>query len=58
MKKQVTFPSSVKSHLDLKAQMTKEQAESGKLLRVLSPSPGCMLINKKVFENKIWIIRY
>ena len=54
MKKQVNFSSSVKSHLDLKSHMTKEQAESNKLLKVLFPSAGCMLISKKVFRK----IRY
>jgi len=52
MKKQVNFPPSVKSHLDIKAHMTKEQAESGELLEVLFPSAGCMLINKRVIEDR------
>ncbi len=56
MKKKVNFPPSVESHLDLKRHLTNEEAESRRLLKVLFPSAGCMLISKKVIENKT--IRY
>ena len=46
------LPESVKSHLDLRRHMLPEEMESGKLLEVLYPSAGCMLISRKVFENE------
>ncbi len=54
MKKRVTFPSSVKSNLDLRRHITEEEASSGNVLEVMHPSAGCILIKRKVFEK----IRY
>lgn len=51
MKKQINFPPSVQSHLDLKRHMDQKEAESNDLLEVLFPSAGCMLISKKVYQN-------
>lgn len=51
-RKKVNLPPAVKSHLDLRGHLTKQEVESNKLLKVLIPSAGCMLISKKVIENK------
>jgi len=55
-RKKVTLPSSVKSHLDIRGHLTKQETESNELLKVLIPSAGCLLISRKVIENKT--IRY
>ena len=54
IKKKIDFPSFVKSNLDVKRHLTREEVASNKLLEVLIPSGGCLLIKRKVFEK----IRY
>jgi len=54
MKKQVQFPPMIKSHRDLRRHITREEVDSGKLIGVIQPCGGCLLISKKVFEK----IRY
>lgn len=54
LKKQGKIPEKYKSHLNLRRYLTKEEAESGKLLEVLIPSAGCMLLSRNVFKD----IRY
>lgn len=46
------LPEFVKSNKDLRRHMTKEEIESNSLIKVLFPSAGCMLLTRKVFENK------
>lgn len=54
MKKQTKFPDSVKSHKDLRRHVTWDEARSNKLIEVLIPAAGCMLLSRKIFEK----IRY
>ena len=51
MRKQVTFPSSIRSHEDLNRHLTQKEIDDNELLEVLYPSAGCMLISRKVFEK-------
>lgn len=51
MKKTTVFPPVVKSHLDLRRHLIPQEYEGNSLINVMSPSAGCMLIKKKVFER-------
>lgn len=51
MKRIVNFPSSIKSHEDLRRHLTKEEWESGNVEEVNICSAGCMLIKRRVFEK-------
>jgi len=55
-REKVNLPSSVKSNLDLRGHLTKQEVESNELLKVLIASAGCLLISRKVKEEKT--IRY
>jgi len=52
IKKKIQLPSFVRSHLDLRTHLTEEEANSGRLIKVLFPSAGCMLIKKEVLTNE------
>jgi GT2 family glycosyltransferase len=52
MQKISRFPEFIKSNLDVKRNLTENEANSGKLLEVRIPSNGCMLIKRNVLENK------
>tara|TARA_Y100000034_G_scaffold48752_1_gene60308 strand:- start:504 stop:1280 length:777 start_codon:yes stop_codon:yes gene_type:complete len=49
--KKYNLPSVVKSLENLPRHLTKEEIARKKLIEVVFPSPGCMLISKKVFSN-------
>lgn len=51
IKQKVQLPSFIKSKEDLKAHLTEEEVNSGKLIEVVIPAPGCMLISRNVFER-------
>lgn len=51
IKAKVNLGPLVKSNLDIRRHLTSEEAESNELIKVLIPSPGCMLIKKSVFEK-------
>jgi glycosyltransferase involved in cell wall biosynthesis len=51
--KGITFPKETKFE-DLSRHITEEELNSNKILKVLHPSAGCMLLSKKAFSN----IRY
>jgi GT2 family glycosyltransferase len=46
-----TFHPFIKSHEDLKRNLTEEEANSGKILDVKIPSNGCMLVKRNAFEK-------
>jgi GT2 family glycosyltransferase len=50
-KKKVQLPSFIKSSEDLRAHMTLEEAKSNKLIKVLIPASGFMLISRNVFKK-------
>jgi GT2 family glycosyltransferase len=52
MQKISPFPQFIKSHLDLKRNLTENESNSGSLLEVRIPSNGCMLIKRDVLEDK------
>jgi len=54
IKSGVGLPPFVKSCNNLRRHLTKEEADSNKIVRVKIPSAGCMLIKRNVFEQ----IRY
>jgi len=45
------FPPIIKSHLDVRRALFKEEAESNELFQVFLPSSGCMLVSRPVFEK-------
>lgn len=51
IKQKVQLPSFIKSPADLRARLTEEEAKSNKVLPVVIPSAGCMLIGRKVFTK-------
>ncbi len=51
IKSKVALSPLIKSNLDIRRHLTQEEIESGNLIKVLIPSPGCMLIKKEVFEK-------
>lgn len=51
IKQKIQLPDFVKSHLDLRAHLTNKEADSNKLMQVVIPSAGCMLISKNVFSK-------
>lgn len=51
IKQKIKLPECVKSHLDIKQHLTNKEVHSNKLIKVLFPSAGCMLISRKVFEK-------
>ena len=51
IKQKIQLPDFIKSHLDLRAHLTEQEADSEKLLEVVIPSAGCMLIKRNVFEK-------
>lgn len=53
IKQKINLPTSFTA-VDLRVRMTSEEAESGKLIQVIIPSAGCLLIGKAVFSK----IRY
>lgn len=54
LKKQGKIPEKFKSNLELRRHLTEKEIDSRKLIEVIIPSAGCMLISKNVFSN----IRY
>jgi len=51
VKRKVELPPHVKSHLDLKYHLTKEDVDSGELIEVLIASAGCLLLSKDAFSK-------
>ena len=51
IKQKIQLPDFITSSEDLKAHLTQEEVSSDKLIEVIIPSAGCMLISKKVFEK-------
>ncbi|MFA5173794.1 MAG: glycosyltransferase [Candidatus Pacearchaeota archaeon] len=51
IKKEIELPEFIKSHLDLRRHLTKEEIESNELIEVIIPSAGCLLIKRNVFEK-------
>jgi len=51
IKKQVKFPPAIKSHEDIRRHLTQEEIESNKVVEVIIPSAGCMLLSKEVFQT-------
>ena len=49
--KKMGLPDFIKSHDDLKRNLTEEEAQGEKILEVKIPSNGCMLLKKCVFEK-------
>lgn len=51
MKRQVNFPDFVKSHEDLRRRIEDEEIKSRKVIKVLIPAGGYMMLSRKVFEK-------
>lgn len=51
IKGKIKLPDFIKSKADMRRFLTKEEAESNECVKVMHPSPGCMLIKRKVFEK-------
>lgn len=51
IKKNYALSPLIKTNKDIRRHLTPEEVESGKILEVLIPSAGCMLIKKEVFEK-------
>lgn len=54
IKQKIKLPESVKSHEHLQRHLTQKEIESNRVVEVLYPSAGCMLLSKDVF----WNVRY
>ena len=54
LKKKHTFPEFIKSHEDIRRNLTKQEIDSNQLIQVLIPSMGCVLLSRKVFS----MVRY
>jgi GT2 family glycosyltransferase len=50
IKKNYSLPDVVKTRFDIRRYMTPEEANSNRVIEVLYPSAGCMLISKAVFS--------
>ena len=51
IKQKVNLPDFIRSNQDLRAHLTEEEADSNKLIEVIIPSAGCMLISREVFTK-------
>ncbi|MFC1686293.1 glycosyltransferase [Nanoarchaeota archaeon] len=51
LKQKYNFPETIKTRFDLIRQLTKEEADTDKLIEVCHPSAGSMLLKKQVFEK-------
>ena len=52
LKTKIKLPNTVKSHKDIRRHITKQEADSNKLIEVILPANGCMLVSKEVIKNK------
>ncbi|MDD5191554.1 MAG: glycosyltransferase [Candidatus Nanoarchaeia archaeon] len=51
IKQKIQLPDFISSSKDLRAHLTEEEVNSNKLIEVIIPSAGCMLISRNAFEK-------